>query len=336
MMTESATATSEHSRTLELRRKLLAASTGRQVDRILIGIIAACSASVLFIVVGIAVTMVVGASPSLAKFGIGFLFSSTWDPVNGVFGALPFIFGTMVTSLLGLAIGGPIALGAAIALSELVPIAFRGILSALVELLAAIPSVVYGLWGIFVLAPLLRSVVEPFLQTYLGFIPLFSGVPYGVGMLAGGLILAIMILPTIAAVSRDVILAVPRDQREGLLALGATKWEMIWVAVLPYARPGILGGVILGLGRALGETLAVTMLIGNRPEISASLFAPSYTMASVIANEFTEATSPLHLASLMEIGLVLFGVTIVVNAVARLLVWQIAGGASVVGPRGGG
>jgi phosphate transport system permease protein len=326
----------DQTRTAEIRHKLSVASTGRRADRVLILIIAACAVAVLLIVAGIALSMIVGAGPALSKFGFGFLVSTTWDPVNGDFGALPFIFGTLVTSLLGLLIGAPIALAAAIALADLVPAATRGVLSALVELLAAIPSVVYGLWGIFVLAPILRTTVEPFLRRSLGFLPLFTGPAYGVGMLAGGLILAIMILPTIAAVSRDVILAVPRDQREGMLAIGATKWEMIWGAVLPYARPGILGGITLGLGRALGETMAVTMLIGNRAEISASLFAPSYTMASVIANEFTEATSPLHVAALMEIGLVLFGVSIVVNAGARLLVWQIAGGSSAVGPRGGG
>nr|AFK79165.1 phosphate transport system permease protein PstC [uncultured bacterium F25-01] len=336
MVTTTATTSADRGRTAEIRAKLSVASTGRQADRLLIAVIAGCAILLLLIVGGIAASMIVGAAPALSKFGFGFLVSSTWDPVNGEFGALPFIFGTLVTSLLGLLIGAPIALAAAIALADLVPPATRSVLSALVELLAAIPSVVYGLWGIFVLAPILRTSVEPFLRGTLGFLPLFSGPAYGVGMLAGGLILAIMILPTIAAVSRDVILAVPRDQREGMLAIGATQWEMIWGAVLPYARPGILGGIILGLGRALGETMAVTMLIGNRPEISASLFAPSYTMASVIANEFTEATSPIHVAALMEIGLVLFGVSIVVNAGARLLVWRIAGGSSAVGTRGGG
>jgi phosphate transport system permease protein len=254
--------------------------------------------------------------------------------VSGVFGALPFIYGTLVTSAIALVIGGPLALGAAISLSELVPSSTRGVLSALVELLAAVPSVVYGLWGIFVLAPLLRQPVEPGLRTGLGFLPIFSGPAYGVGILAGGVILAIMIIPTIAAVSRDVLQAVPDDQREAMLALGATRWEMIVGAVVPYARTGILGGVVLGLGRALGETMAVTMVIGNRPAVSASLFAPGYTLASVIANEFTEATSGMHIAALVEIGLVLFGVTIVVNAVARLLMWRMTRGA-VIGVRGG-
>jgi phosphate transport system permease protein len=278
---------------------------------------------IVLIVVGMAASMVMQAMPSFAASGVRFLVSSTWDPVNGVFGALPFLYGTIVTSAIAMIVGGPLALGTAIALSELAPRQIRGVLSTLVELLAAIPSVVYGLWGIFVLAPVLRAAVEPFLRQTLGFLPLFSGAPYGVGMLAGGLILAIMIVPTIAAVSRDVIGVVPTDQREAMLAIGATKWEMIWLAVLPYARTGIVGGAILGLGRALGETMAVTMLIGNRPEISASLFAPSYTLASVIANEFTESTSNLQVSALVEIGLVLFGVTLIVNGVARWLVWRI-------------
>lgn len=322
--------------TFELRRKLNQASTGRQADRVLVFVIGACAVGVLLLVVAIGVSMVIGAAPAIVQFGPGFLVGQVWDPVNNHFGALPFVYGTLVTSLLALVIGGPIALGAAIALSDLVPRDLRPPLSGLVELLAAIPSVVYGLWGIFVLAPLLRTYVEPFLRTNLGFIPLFTGTPYGVGMLAGGVILAIMILPTVAAVSRDVLLAVPNEQREGMLALGATKWETIWLVVVPYARLGIFGGLILGLGRALGETMAVTMLIGNRPEISASLFAPSYTMASVIANEFTEAATPLHTASLIEVGLVLFGVTIFVNACARLLIWRIAGGTNSIGPKAGG
>ena len=313
----------ERSRVHELRRELGKASTGRVADRSLAWLVRACAAFVVLLVLAIAASMVVESLPSLGRFGFGFLTSRSWNPVTGEFGALPFIYGTMLSSALALVIGGPIGIGTAIALSELVPGALRGLLSALVELLAAIPSVVYGLWGIFVLAPILRSAIEPFLRSTLGFLPLFTGPAYGVGMLAGGLILAIMIVPTVAAVSRDVLRAVPADQREGMLALGATRWEMIGGAVLPYARTGILGGIMLGLGRALGETMAVTMVIGNRPAISASLFAPGYTLASVIANEFTEATSELQLAALMEIGLVLFGVTVVVNAVARFLVWRI-------------
>jgi phosphate transport system permease protein len=278
---------------------------------------------ILALVALIAAKMADGAQLALARFGLGFLTGTTWDPVQGQFGALPFVFGTLVSSALALVLGGPIALGAGVFLAELAPSWLRGPASYLVELLAAIPSVVYGLWGIFVLAPLLRTSVEPFLAATLGFLPLFQGPIYGVGMLAGGVVLAIMIVPTIAAVSRDVIRAVPNDQREALLALGATRWETIRTVVLPIARPGILGAVILGLGRALGETMAVTMVIGNRPEVHASLFAPAYTMAAVIANEFTEATYNLYLAALLEIGLVLFLVTVMVNAAARLLVWRI-------------
>jgi phosphate transport system permease protein len=318
-----ATVEDRRERRVAVRRALRAARTGRVPDRFLVWLVTAGAIAILLIVVAMAGSMIVQAAPSMAKSGFSFLVSTTWDPVNGDFGALTFLYGTLVTSAIAMLVGGPIALGTAIALSELVPGQIRGTLSALVELLAAIPSVVYGLWGIFVLAPALRAAVEPFLRQTLGFLPLFSGPAYGVGMLAGGLILAIMIVPTIAAVSRDVITVVPVDQREAMLAIGATRWETIWLAVLPYARTGIVGGAILGLGRALGETMAVTMLIGNRPQISASLFAPSYTLASVIANEFTEATSDIHLAALIEIGLVLFGVTLVVNAVARYLVWRI-------------
>lgn len=267
---------------------------------------------------------------SIAHFGLAFLWSSNWDPVHQEFGALPFIYGTVVSSILALLIGGPIALGTAIALVEMMPRWLRDIAGILVELLAAIPSVVYGLWGIFVLIPVLRSYIEPALGNTLGFLPLFQGPYYGLGMLAGGLILAIMIIPTVAAVSRDVLQAVPSSQREAMLAVGATRWETIQNAVLPYARSGILGAVMLGLGRALGETMAVTMVIGNRPEIATSLFAPSYTLASVIANEFTEATYNLYLGALIEVGLVLFAVTLLMNAVARLFVWRIA-----TGPIGG-
>jgi phosphate transport system permease protein len=312
-------------RTRELRRELAAASTGETADVGLGVVVTGCAMAILLLVLAIAAAMVVESAPSLRKFGLSFLTSQTWNPVTGRFGALAFIYGTLVSSALAIVIGAPIGLGAAIALSELVPSPIRAVLSALVELLAAIPSVVYGLWGIFVLAPVLRGDLEPFLRATLGFLPLFSGPAYGIGMLAAGLILAIMIVPTIAALSRDVLRAVPADQREAMLALGATRWEMIQGAVLPYARPGLIGAIVLGIGRALGETMAVTMVIGNRPAISVSLFAPGYTLASVIANEFVEATSDLHLAALAEIGLVLFGVTLIVNAVARLLVWRIGG-----------
>ncbi|HVC33533.1 MAG TPA: phosphate ABC transporter permease subunit PstC [Chloroflexota bacterium] len=334
MMTETTVGRPGRPSPREIRAALGRASTGRRGDAVWAILVGGCAVGILLLVLAITTLMVVESWPAVQRFGFGFIVGQRWDPVGGHFGALPFLYGTVVSSVLALLIGGPVALGSAIALSELVPRQLRGLLSALVELLAAIPSVVYGLWGIFVLAPLLRSAVEPALRTALGFLPLFSGPAYGVGTLAGGLILAIMILPTIAAVSRDALLAVPNDQREAMLALGATHWEMVWGAVVPYARTGILGGFILGLGRALGETMAVTMVIGNRPAISASLFAPSYTLASVIANEFTEATSDLHLAALVEIGLVLLGVAVVVNALARLLIWQIerAGGSAAAGP----
>lgn len=270
--------------------------------------------------------VVAAAWPALRQFGFGFLTSSVWDPVRGQFGAAPMIFGTIVSSVLALVLSAPLALGVAIFLSEFSPRWLRQPVSFLVDLLAAIPSVVYGLWGMFFLLPLLREKVMPFLATTLGLgrTPFFSGPAYGNSMLAAAIILAIMILPYISAVSREVLMAVPRSQREAALAMGATKWEMIRDAVIPYARSGILGGVILGLGRALGETMAVTMLIGNRHEISSSLFAPGYTLASVIANEFAEATTELHTAALMACGAVLLIVTLVVNAIARWLVWSVA------------
>lgn len=266
--------------------------------------------------------MAVAARPSMLEFGWRFLWSTEWDPVAETFGALPFIYGTLVTSLLALLFAGITGLGVAIYLSELAPSWLRSPISFLVELLAAIPSVVYGIWGIFVLVPWVRSTVQPLLGKTLGFLPLFQGPPYGIGMLSGGLILAIMILPTITAVAREVMRAVPEAQREAALALGATRWEVTRMAVLPYARSGIIGGAMLGLGRALGETMAVTMVIGNRPQISASLFAPADTMASVIANNFAEATSDLHISALIEIGLILFGVSLALNVLARFLIWS--------------
>jgi len=266
--------------------------------------------------------------PAFHRFGFGFLTSSDWDPVNDKFGAAPAIFGTLVSSFIALVIATPLAVGVAIFLSEFAPAWIRQPVAFLVDLLAAIPSVVYGLWGILVLVPFLRDSIVPFIKDtlHLGDLPIFSGPAYGYSMLAGGLILAIMVLPYISTVTREVLLAVPRSQREAALALGATRWEMIWDAVLPFARSGIIGGVILGLGRALGETMAVTMVIGNRPEISTSLFAPGYTMASVIANEFSEATSDMHRAALMAVGATLFLITIVVNMIARWLVWRMARG----------
>jgi phosphate transport system permease protein len=262
--------------------------------------------------------------PALSKFGFSFFTTSDWDAVNGRFGAAPAVFGTLVSSLVALIIATPLAVGVAIFLSEFAPKWIRQPIAFLVDLLAAIPSVVYGLWGILVLVPFIRSTVMPFVKDtlHLGDFTLFSGPAYGPSMFAAGCILAIMILPYISAITREVLLAVPRSQREAALALGATRWEMIWDAVLPYARSGIIGGVILGLGRAIGETMAVTMVIGNRHELSASLFAPGYSMASLIANEFSEATSDLHVSALMAVGAGLFVVTIVVNGIARWLVWR--------------
>ncbi len=259
---------------------------------------------------------------SIRQFGFHFLTGRVWDPVKDEFGALPFVYGTIASSLIALLISVPLSLGIAIFLVEQAPHYIARPVGFLVELLAAIPSVVYGLWGIFVLAPILRQYVEPALAKVLGFLPLFRGTITGIGLLTGGIILAIMVTPIISAVVRDVLAAVPGSQREAALALGATKWEMIRV-VLVNGAPGIAGAVILGLGRALGETMAVTMVIGNRPQISPSLFEPSYTIASAIANEFTEATGDLYLSALVELGLILFLVTFVVNGIARLLVWNV-------------
>jgi len=264
------------------------------------------------------------SAPARAVFGWSFLWSSTWDPVFLKFGALPFIFGTLATSAIALAIALPMGLGAAICLAELLPQRIASPLTFLIELLVAVPSVVYGLVGVFVLVPIMRS-IEGWIVGMLGFIPIFGGPAYGVGLLTAGVLLAVMIVPFIVAISREVLLAVPQTQRDAALALGATRWEMVRLVVVPYARSGIFGSVFLALARALGETMAVTMVIGNRPEISASLFAPAYTMAAVLANEFTEATGDLYLSALVEVGLVLFGITLVVNAIARLLVATVRG-----------
>jgi phosphate transport system permease protein len=254
------------------------------------------------------------------KFGFRFLTGRTWDPVSGDFGALPFVYGTLVTSALALLVAVPTGVGAAIFLSELAPPRISNILTFVIELLAAIPSVIYGLLGIFILVPFLRQYGEPFLKHTLGFLPLFQGPMYGVGMLAGGLVLAIMVLPFIISISREVLLAVPVEQREAALGLGATKWESTWQVVVPYARIGIMASIFLALARALGETMAVTMVIGNDPRISSSLFAPGYSIAAVIANEFAEATGDLYLQALIELGLVLFALTIVINGLARIVI----------------
>jgi len=267
------------------------------------------------------------ALPAMREFGWGFILGTEWNPVLRDFGALPFIFGTIVSSLLALLIAVPLSIGLAIFLTELAPQWLARPISFATELLAAIPSVVYGLWGIFVLVPFLRfTIQEPLSRRFGEFIPFFEGPAYGFSMLSGAVILSIMIIPFISAVTREVLDAVPRDQREAALALGATRWEMTWQVALPYALPGIVGGAILGLGRALGETMAITMVIGNRPDISASLFAPGYTMASVLANEFAEATGELYVSALMEVALLLFGITILVNILAQMLVWRVRRG----------
>ena len=287
--------------------------------RLLTGLVAAL---VLVIVAGIAATLVRESWLSIHAFGFAFWTTSTWDPVAGQFGALPFIWGTLYSSLLALLLSTPVALGIAIFLAELSPRFLRQPLVFLTELLAAIPSIVYGLWGIFVLVPVVRR-LEVATPDWLRHVPLFSGPPLGVGMLAAGLVLAVMVTPFSAAVAREILKAVPVSQREAAYALGATRWEAIRGA-LYYGRTGIIGAVMLGLGRALGETMAVTMVIGNNPQVSASLFAPQYTMAAVVANELAEAALDLHNHALVEIGLVLFILTIVVNAMSRLLLWRVS------------
>jgi phosphate transport system permease protein len=262
------------------------------------------------------------------KFGWSFLTGRIWDPVALEFGALPFVYGTLVTSILGLILGVPLGIGAAVFLAELAPPRISSGLAFLIELLAAVPSVIYGLLAIFTLVPFIREYAAPFLRSTLGFLPLFQGPSYGVGFLSAGAVLAIMILPFIISISREFLLAVPRDQREASLALGATRWETAWRVVVPCARAGIIGSIFLALARALGETMAVTMVIGNDPRISASLFAPGYTIAAVIANEFSEATSDMYISALIEVGLVLFCITIIVNAIARLLILGITRKAS--------
>lgn len=317
---------------LSLRRVLrpFRSSSRRDVhfgDRFFSWSVRLISIALLALLLAIGLFLTRSALPTIEKFGWSFITSTMWDPVLKDFGALPVIFGTIFSSALAILLATPLSIGVALFLNEMAPKGVARVAGFLIEMLAAIPSVVYGLWGVFVLAPWLRTTVEPFLGRTLGFLPLFQGPPYGVGMMAAGIILAIMITPTISSISREVFRTVPRGQREAALALGSTRWEMMRLAVLKSTRSGILGAVILGLGRALGETMAVTMVIGNRAEISASLFAPGQTMASVIANEYAEALSETHVAALAEIALVLFGVTFVVNAFARVLVWRLSGGA---------
>jgi phosphate transport system permease protein len=278
------------------------------------------AASILLIAGLLVIELFRSSAEARHKFGWEFFVTRTWDPVAGQFGALPFIYGTLVTSAVALLISVPLGVGAAIFLSDLAPPRVSDALTFVIELLAAVPSVIYGLLAVFALVPLLRNPIQPFLKRTLGFLPFFQGPSYGVGFLAAGVILSIMVVPFIISISRESLLAVPVEQREAALALGATRWESTWHVVVPYARLGIIGSIFLALARALGETMAVTMVIGNAPQITASLFALGYTIPAVIANEFTEATGDLHLSALIELGLVLFLLTIAINAVARLMV----------------
>jgi phosphate transport system permease protein len=306
-----------------IRAYLSQRGSGSLADNSFAAVMLLCALSIFAIVAFIFGILVVHSHLSLVQFGWKFFTHSNWDPVSGDFGALPFIFGTLATSFLALCMAVPLALGVAIFLTELCPQFLRAPISFLTELLAAIPSVVYGLWAVFVLVPIMRDQLGPFLSQTLGWTGFFDGANFGVGLLTASIILAIMILPIISSLTRDIMTAVPNSQREAVLALGATRWEMIRIGVLRNSRIGIVGAIMLGLGRALGETMAVTMVIGNHPSIGKSLFAPANTLASVIANEFSEATGDLYLSSLIEIGLALFLVTIVVNAIARLMVWAV-------------
>jgi len=285
---------------------------------------------IVLLVGGIFYELLSSSALSLHKFGWSFFVSGVWDPVAEIYGALPFIFGTCLTSILALLMAIPIGVGSAIYLAEYAPPKISKFISVLIDLLAAIPSVIYGLWGIFVLVPLMRTHVQPFLSKYLGFLPFFQGANYGVGFLAASIILAIIIVPFIISISREVILAVPNVYKEASYALGATRWETIHKIILSHAKVGIFGAIILALGRAIGETMAVTMIIGNGANITLSLFSPGNTLASVIANEFNEATSPMYVSALIEIALALFIVSIIVNILARLLIWSVTSGETTV------
>jgi phosphate transport system permease protein len=300
-------------------------STSITGDRVWAGVVSCLGCAVLIVAGLVLFELTARSQPAWRALGVlRFLFSSDWDPVSGQFGALPFVYGTLVTSLIAVVVAVPVAVGLAVFLAEMGPGSLRPPVAFAVEMLAAIPSVIYGLWGLFVLVPWLRNELEPFLGRTLGSLPLFQGPPVGLGYLAAGLVLALMILPTISAVTLDVLRTVPPPLKEGALALGATRWESIRMVVLPYARPGIAGATLLGLGRALGETMAVTMVIGNSPEIHASLFAPGYSLPAVLANEFAEAVTDVHLGALTALGLVLFGISIALNAIARLLVRSVS------------
>jgi len=277
-------------------------------------------ASILLVTTALVYELWIQSAQSRTKFGWSFLVTSTWDPINGIFGAWPYIYGTLVTTAIALVIAVPLGLGAAIFLSELAPPKVSSSLSFVIDLLAAVPSVIYGVLAVFLLEPVMRSTIQPFLKHTLGFLPIFKGPAYGFGYLTAGIVLAIMTVPFIISVSREVLMAVPQDQREASLGLGATRWETTYKVVVGYARTGILGSIFLSMARALGETMAVTMVIGNVSKVSASLFAPGYSIAAVIANEFADATSSLHLSSLIELGLVLFLLTFILNGLARVMI----------------
>ena len=305
--------------------------TSRTADRTFAVSVTALALLVPLTLAAITLLVVLDSLPSIQRFGLSFLATSTWDPVHAAFGAGAYLFGTLVTTAIAIALATPVAVGAAIFLTEYAPRVIRGPLAFLIELLAYIPSIVYGLWGLFVLVPLFRSEIDPFLQRTVGQVPvigaLFSGSIVGTDLLMGGVILAVMVLPLLVAVTREVLLAVPPAQREGMIGLGATRWEAIAGAVLPYARVGIIGAVVLAVARAFGETMAVTLVAGNSStSIGPSLFTPGYTMASAIANQFTEASDPLHFSALVEIALVLLVVALVINTAARLLIRRVASG----------
>ncbi|MGM0445055.1 MAG: phosphate ABC transporter permease subunit PstC [Bacillota bacterium] len=280
--------------------------------------------SLIILVILMLGVMLTFSWPSIKEFGISFIFSEEWNPVTDNFGALPFIYGSLVTSMISLIIAIPLGVGSAVFLTEIAPKKISQPLSFVIELLAAVPSVIYGFWAIFVLTPIIRDYIQPFLNKHLGFLEFFQGPMLGVGILAAGIILAIMILPIITSITKDVLEAVPKEQRQAMLAMGATRWETIWHIVIPYGKAGIIGAVILAFGRAIGETMAVTMVIGNVNRITYSFFAMGNTMSSVIANEFSEAVSSLHLGSLVGLGLVLFAITLILNIVARLLIYYTA------------
>ncbi len=295
-------------------------------DQILKGLVAAAAISVVVLMIALAYELFVGSSASLEQFGFGFIVGTVWDPVHSVYGALPYIYGTVLTSALALLFGLPISIGVAVFLVEKLKTRHTEayLIGTTVELLAAVPSVIYGLWGLFFLSPIIKTDVEKPLHRYLGSLPVFSGTPFGLDFFTAGVILAIMIIPTISAVSRNVLNAVPNSQREAMYSLGATDWEVISKGVLPFARSGLFGATILGLGRAVGETMAVTFVIGNATRISPSLFSPGYTLASAIANQFSESSSPVSTAALVELGLILFFLALVINIFARTLLWRMS------------